>query len=104
MRLIKDNQNLIKNEKFKEAYENLCEAEPDLSPEESGLKFLRSVTRTHGINNYNIISNAIRAVADTENKDTAFEVQLSQMLRQTDEYKSQQTQTTAKKQQYYYGN
>jgi len=104
LRLIKYNRELIENQRFDEAYQNLCEAEPELTAEERGLKFLRSVTRTHGINNYNIISNAIRAAADTENKDTAFEVQLSQMLRQTDEYKSQQTQTTVKKQQYYYGN
>ena len=90
LKLFRENRKLIENQQFDEAYQNLCEAEPELTAEERGLKFLRSVTKTHGINNYNIISNAIRAVADTENKDTAFEVQLSQMLRQTDEYKNQQ--------------
>ena len=88
-----ENRELIENQQFDEAYQNLCEAEPELTAEERGLKFLRSVTRKHSINNYNIISNAIRAVADAENKDTAFEVQLSQMLRQTDIYKSQQQNT-----------
>ena len=102
LRLIKYNRELIENQRFDEAYGNLCVAEPELTAENRGLKFLRSVTRTHGINNYNIISNAIRTVADCEGEDTEFEVDLSQKLRQTDEYKSQQT--TTKKHQYYYGN
>ena len=89
LKLFRDNQDLIKNEKFTEAYENLCEAEPDLSPEESGLKFLRSVARVHGTN-AKIISDAIRTVADVEGKDTAFEVQLLNSIRNTDEYKNQQ--------------
>ena len=86
-KVMRENRELIENQQFDGAYKNLCGAEPELTAEERGLKFLRSVVRVHGINNYNIISNAIQAVADNENKDTAFELKLSQMLRQTDEYK-----------------
>ena len=89
LRLLRDNQYLIKNENFTEAYENSCEVEQDLSPMERGLKFLVSVVRVHGTN-AQIVNNAIRTVADVEGKDTAFEVQLLNSVRNTDEYKNQQ--------------
>ena len=89
LKLFRDNQDLIKNEKFTEAYENSCEVEQDLSPMERGLKFLVSVVRVHGTN-AQIVNNAIRTVADVEGKDTAFEVQLLNSVRNTDEYKNQQ--------------
>ena len=84
-----ENRELIENQQFDEAYQNLCEAEPELTAEERGLKFLRSVARVHGTNT-KIISDAIRTVADVEGKDTAFEVQLLNSIRNTDEYKNQQ--------------
>lgn len=89
LRLLRDNQYLIKNENFTEAYENSCEVEQDLSPMERGLKFLVSVVRVHGTN-AQIVNNAIRTVADVEGKDTAFEVQLLNSVRNTNEYKNQQ--------------
>ena len=89
LRSIKDKRNLIENQNFDEAYQIQIEAEPDLSVEESALKFMRSVIRVHGTN-AQIVNNAIKAVADVEGADTEFEVKLLSRIRDTDEYKSQQ--------------
>ena len=89
-RLMQDNQQLIINQNFGKAYQNLIEAEPELSPMESGVKLLRSVIRMHGTNNQ-IITDAIRAVANVERANPEFEIRLLEKIHNTSEYQFQQT-------------